>query len=373
MFNLDSRVIASCDHNLIRPLLTKFFPPELVVKIYSYGRDSFLKSLQHSKVKVEPDQITKNVSCFKNNLIFRNDLGNAAGFDKDGTLLNFNYNIGAGFALLGTVLNNPHTGNLFPCFGKKRNPWTPLHFSNSALNSLGLPSKGVYKLRENILKFRNSVEVINFPIGVSLMGHPLADEVAKLEGVLECMDVLADCIDFFEINESCPNTIHDAGFDALTVRVKKILQKRSEIVEYRPLIFKLADFGELSKTLLFYSEYGVDALSFTNTLKNYSNFIQNIDLRDLKLFNHYITKYQGGLSGQAIKEYTHQQIVKAAKFIKQEGLGIKLAHIGGLASKDDLERSRAIDSSIVVLRQWYTGLMQSMVNKEFKDLYPSVV
>lgn len=373
MFKIDSTLLASCDHNIIRPLLTKFFPPELVVKIYSYGRDSFLKSLQQSNVKVDVDQITKKVTCFKNNLIFRNDLGNAAGFDKDGTLLNFNYNIGAGFALLGTVLNNPHTGNLFPCFGTKRNPWTPLHFSNSALNSLGLPSKGVYKLKENILKFRNSVEIINFPIGVSLMGHPLADDAAKLDGVLQCMDVLADCIDFFEINESCPNTTHDSGFDALTIRVKNIIQKRSEMQQYRPLLFKLSDFGDLNKTLSFYSGYGVDALSFTNTLKNYSTFIQNIDRRDLKLFNHYITKYQGGLSGQAIKEFTQQQIVNAAKYIKEASLPIKLAHIGGLASKVDLEYSRAIDSNIVILRQWYTGLMQNMVNNELKDVYPSVV
>ena len=61
-------------------------------------------------------------------LTFRNDLGNAAGLDKDGSLLDFNYALGAGFTVVGTVLSEGHTGNVFSFFGGlwKGNVWTPL-------------------------------------------------------------------------------------------------------------------------------------------------------------------------------------------------------------------------------------------------------
>merc|ERR1719382_1012552 len=76
-------------------------------------------------------------------LRFRGDLGNSAGLDKDATLLDFSFDLGAGFAVVGTVLSEPHTGNLFPMWGGllSGNAWTPLADS--------------------------------FPIGVSIMGHPL--------------------------------------------------------------------------------------------------------------------------------------------------------------------------------------------------------
>ena len=78
-------------------------------------------------------------------LSFRNDLGNAAGLDKDGSLLEFSYELGAGYTVVGTVLSEPHTGNVFRFLGGlwEGNAWTPLPHSGAALNSLGLPSRGV--------------------------------------------------------------------------------------------------------------------------------------------------------------------------------------------------------------------------------------
>ena len=78
-------------------------------------------------------------------LAFRNDLGNSAGLDKDGSLLELSYALGAGFTVVGTVLSEAHTGNVFSFLGGvwSGNAWTPLPLSGAALNSLGLPSKGV--------------------------------------------------------------------------------------------------------------------------------------------------------------------------------------------------------------------------------------
>jgi dihydroorotate dehydrogenase len=50
-----------------------------------------------------------------------------------------------------------------------------------------------------------------FPIGVSIMGHPLEHGDAKLAGVVECVQKALPVADFLEINESCPNVKHHKG------------------------------------------------------------------------------------------------------------------------------------------------------------------
>ena len=67
------------------------------------------------------------------------------------------------------------------------NPWLPLPFSGAGLNSLGLPSKGVAKAMQNIAAFRAKWAPVDFPIGVSIMGHPAQAGQEKLDGVLECV------------------------------------------------------------------------------------------------------------------------------------------------------------------------------------------
>jgi len=95
---------------------------------------------------------------------------------------------GAGFAIIGTVLDAPHTGNVWSFGGFC--PWLPLPSGGNGLNSLGLPSKGCAKALENIQKFKDNhteEELAGFPIGLSIMGHPAKQGAAKLEGVLQCV------------------------------------------------------------------------------------------------------------------------------------------------------------------------------------------
>ena len=154
--------------HILRPYLARTLSPKFFTELYSTNRKGFLDKIQtllNYPVSTPRNEVN---AC---GLTFRNDLGNAAGLDKDGSLLKFNYFLGAGFAVVGTVLNKPHTGNLFPMGKKEHNPWTPLPNSHSALNSLGLPSLGVDKALENILKFRSDIPDKDFPIGLSVMGH----------------------------------------------------------------------------------------------------------------------------------------------------------------------------------------------------------
>jgi dihydroorotate dehydrogenase len=166
----------------LRPILAAVLPPWAVVFIYSASRTLYLKALGCSAFAPASGNYKKTTVM---GMTFRNDLGNAAGLDKDGSLLELNYRLGAGFALVGTVLNKPHTGNLEVM--KTFNPWVPLPASGNALNSLGLPSKGVDAAISNIKKFKAKFNPTDFPIGVSVMGHPAQAGEEKLQGVLDCV------------------------------------------------------------------------------------------------------------------------------------------------------------------------------------------
>eukprot|EP00483_Globobulimina_turgida_P005034 UN05044 len=119
---------------LLRPYMVKYLPAELVVFIYSFSRNTYLKCLAKCRVYNCNHLTDKSREITIMGLTFRNDLGNAAGLDKDGSLLNLSYEMGAGFAVVGTVLNRPHTGNLYmmKLFGwlplGRYNPWVPYHF-----------------------------------------------------------------------------------------------------------------------------------------------------------------------------------------------------------------------------------------------------
>ena len=124
----------------LRPTLAATLPAEAFICLYSATRTPFAKAMGKSAGK-QPASLPAGgaESVRVMGLSFRNDLGNAAGLDKDGSLLDFNYAIGAGYTVVGTVLSEPHTGNLFSFLGGlwRGNAWTPLPLSGGALNSLG--------------------------------------------------------------------------------------------------------------------------------------------------------------------------------------------------------------------------------------------
>jgi hypothetical protein len=198
---------AKLDHDWIRPALTGCLPTRVTTALYSCTRGLFLSAL--ARGQFEPVTSPPGASRRVMGLLFRNDLGNAAGLDKDGMMLEWFWRSGAGFCVVGTVLDSPHTGNnwIFGSFC----PWLPLPGAGNGLNSLGLPSKGVQKALDNISRFRaghSEEELRGFPIGLSVMGHPAKHGDEKLQGVLECVRKACAVVDFIELNESCPNVDH---------------------------------------------------------------------------------------------------------------------------------------------------------------------
>lgn len=348
------------EHKL-RPLAARSLSPKFFMELYSANRKKFISSITTALKEPIANPEYKKTVC---GLEFRNDLGNAAGLDKDGSLLEFNYFLGAGFAIVGTVLNKPHTGNLFKVRKKECNPWTPLPHSHSALNSLGLPSLGIDRSISNIAAFKEKYDTQGFPIGLSIMGHPLQEGEEKLEGILECVEKAVGVADFIEINESCPNVQHKAD-DGLDKRLKAI----TEIKKSTPIFVKLGSLGDTDKTIKAMDACKVDGLVLLNTQKDYDLYRPKLNKSDWKIFDYYTKEFQGGLSGEIIRETSFESVTKASTKIKELGSNLQLIHVGGINTKEDMSQSR----QIAPLREWYTGFMEHLGNKKPNQVYPEMV
>lgn len=328
-----------------------------------------IKHWQNINIKVEPPR--HPVTLFKNKLTFRNDLGNAAGLDKDGTLLEFNYKMGAGFAVVGTVLSSPHSGNLISTLKGTANPWTPLPYSQSALNTLGLPSIGIDKTLDNIKRFQDKFSPKDFPIGLSLMAHPKLPNEKKADDLMKLFKKSKDVVDFIEINESCPNVGHKDGLKDLEGLKEKMkaINSLQEASHYTPTLYKFSQIPNPSEILPEFDSLNVDGIVAVNTQKDYKIFEKKIAPEDKSLFNYYIFNYQGGLSGKAIRSFSFNEVKKASDVIKEKNLNLELIHIGGISTSEDIQESRKMAN----LREWYTGFMEAIGKYSFNEVYKKVL
>ena len=357
------------DHKIRGPL-SKIISPKQFVKIYSSTRSWYLDQLSTTNIKSNaPLKMTEFLG-----INFRNDLGPAAGMDKDGDLLAFNYLIGAGFATIGTVLSHPNEGNLIDgFFGKKVNPWTPLPYSESAINTMGLPQKGIDYVIEKVETFKEKFQPENFPIEINIMEHPKQQGEEKFQNLLRCAQKALTIADILVYNDSCPNVHHSQEVNEKREKIKSLVNLRNDYVKFVPIFIKLRDFGSVEETVRFYSELGVDGLEGTNTQINYDQLRNNIHQHDQKIFDYYTQNNKGGVSGKAIEDFSYNEIQKASREIKSQGSGLKLIHTGGIGTPQAMQRSRALDPQIVKLRKWYTRFFSQLATKPTEEIYKKMV
>ena len=351
--------------------LSRVLPADAYIFFYSFlGRNWTLNQLKKSNLNIS---IVKQSVKFKN-LIFRNDLGNAAGLDKDGELLPFNYALGSGFAIVGTVLDHSHKGNLFsfgPWQTLKTNVWTPLPHSNSAINSFGLPSKGIDMALKNINRFKRDYRPVDFPIGISLMAHPQEESEQQINGVKTSIQKSAGIIDFIELNESCPNVEHSQDQDQgnFYERLLAYVTCRNRYAPGTPLMVKVKNAENQKLLLKIIHELKIDGLVCFNSQTNYTKLRNNLADKDQRLFDYYTKKYRGGVSGKIIYQQNFQELKKIKKEIDAAQLNIPLVHVGGISSFSDIKQSR----KVAFLRQWYTGLMEKIIREKIEDIYPTTL
>ncbi|XP_030622338.1 dihydroorotate dehydrogenase (quinone), mitochondrial [Chanos chanos] len=272
---------------------------------------------------------------------FRNPIGIAAGFDKNGEAVDGLYKLGFGFVEVGTVTPKPQDGNPKPRVFR-------LETDKAVINRYGFNSCGLSVVQER-LKARQTMQEeltkAGLPLGINLgKNKQSSDAVADyLEGVR----TLGPLADYLVVNVSSPNTpgLRDLqGKEELRHLLAKVLRERDSLGENQPpVVVKIApdltakDKQDIAEVI---TELGVDGLIVSNTTVSRPDTLQDPN-----------SKEGGGLSGKPLKELSTHTVREMYALTQGK---VPIVGVGGVASgQDALDKIRA-GASLV---QLYTALV----------------
>ena len=289
----------------------------LLRKIYSYENPTLEKELFGIK--------------------FKNPVGLAAGFDKNGKYINELSNLGFGFIEIGTITPKPQQGN-----PKKR--LFRIQNDSAIINRLGINNDGSYICADR-LKKNNSDVVIGGNIGKNTT---TSNENADAD-YIQNFETLHQYVNYFVLNVSCPNVsnftkLQDVEFlKKLVPQLKKI---NSTKPKKKPILIKISpdlNQDQLDETIDLILSENLDGIIATNTTTKRENLKTNKSKIE-KIGN-------GGLSGEPLKKKSTEVI----RYIYKKTSGnLPIIGVGGIMnSKDALDKIEAGADLI----QLYTGFI----------------
>lgn len=129
-------------------------------------------------------------------LKFKNPVGLAAGFDKDGKYMHLMAGLGFGFLELGTVTPKPQEGNPKPRLFR-------LPGDRALINRLGFNNEGVDALVRRLKAWKKPSGLI---IGGNIGKNKTTPNERAVEDYCICFEALHPHVDYFVVNVSSPNT-----------------------------------------------------------------------------------------------------------------------------------------------------------------------
>jgi len=120
--------------------------------------------------------------------------GIAAGFDKNGMLLNELEDFGFGFVEIGTVTPKPQEGNPKPRLFR-------LKKDQAIINRMGFNNDGVEQIANRLKKKKTKLI-----IGGNIGKNKLTPNENAVDDYIICFNKLFDVVDYFVVNVSSPNT-----------------------------------------------------------------------------------------------------------------------------------------------------------------------
>lgn len=127
---------------------------------------------------------------------FKNPVGLAAGFDKDGKNIEELASLGFGFIEVGTVTPKPQEGNQKPRMFR-------LPKDEAIINRMGFNNEGVDALVNRLKKIKNRDEIV---IGGNIGKNKITPNEEAERDYVYCFESLFNYVDYFVVNVSSPNT-----------------------------------------------------------------------------------------------------------------------------------------------------------------------
>ena len=271
---------------------------------------------------------------------FKNPVGLAAGFDKNGVGAGVWSYFGFGFAELGTITWQAQKGNPKPRLFR-------IAQEKAALNRMGFNNEGAEKFLRTINKQKipapgNRPCVLGINLGKSKI-TPLQEAYKDYTLSLE---LLAHLSDYAVINVSSPNT---PGLRSLqgTKEIKKLIRSLKDLSNCPPLLIKIAPdltndaIDEVARVA---KENGIDGIIAINTSLN------RFHLNNLKIkTGNTLEEEDGGLSGLPLQKRGLEVISRLRKSTHND---LPLIGVGGISSARSAWERIAAGASLI---QIYTG------------------
>ena len=319
--------------SIIRPLLFRL-PTETA---HEFGID-FLKF--GLKSKAAQSFVAEKFACNefgdlqRFNLKFRNPLGIAAGFDKNGVAVNQLAALGFGFVEIGTVTFNPQKGNEKPRMFR-------LPEDQALINRLGFNNEGTVRVVERLKKISP-----NCILGVNIGKNKDVSNEDALDNYLKSFELASEVADYVAVNVSSPNTPHLRELqkaDALE-ELLKALQKRNQELRAKPLLVKIApdlSEAEIEAIVDIALRLNLDGIIATNTtIKR-----ENLKAKNVESIG------SGGLSGKPLNDRSNEVIRQIYRFSKGN---LPIIGVGGVFDAEDAFEKIASGACLI---QSYTGFI----------------
>jgi len=323
--------------SLVRPLLFSL-PPETAHEIALHSLSLLRPKVIHDFVAKRLDAENR-INCF--GLSFRNPVGLAAGFDKNGIALQPLASLGFGFIEAGTVTFHPQPGNPRPRLFR-------LSQDQALINRAGFNNEGAAAFAQRVTHERPDC-VLGVSIGKSKI-TPLAEATADY---LASFDLVYNVADYIAINVSSPNTPQlrelqqsdqlASLLTALQSRREELQQQHQKLV---PLLVKLSpdlEQRDLEAIVAVIERLNIDGIIATNTTVSRDN-LRTCPARVAACG-------EGGLSGKPLRNRATKMI---AQLYQLTGGRIPLIGVGGIFDAEDAWEKIAAGASLV---QLYTGLI----------------
>ncbi|MBB6500158.1 quinone-dependent dihydroorotate dehydrogenase [Pedobacter cryoconitis] len=326
-------------YRLIKPIFFKFDPEKVhyfVVQRLKWFHEHFPlgKTIIRSSFDIHIKGLEREVFGIK----FRNPVGLAAGFDKNGEYIEALSDLGFGFIEVGTVTPLPQPGNDQPRMFR-------LTEDEAIINRMGFNNKGVDTLAERlrVLKLKDKSIVIGGNIGKN-KNTPNEDAVSDY---VKCFDRLFDVVDYFVVNVSSPNTPGLRALqekEPLTLLLKTLQERNHKDGVSRPILLKIAPDltnEQLDDIVEIVMEAGIAGVIATNTTISREGLHTPAE----------IAGEAGGLSGRPLTLRSTEVIRYLAQ---KSNKAFPIIGVGGIHSPQDAKDKLEAGASLV---QLYTGFI----------------
>lgn len=319
--------------NLVFPILSQFDPEKIhyftmdcLKFLYRFpGGKAALKALfqfEHPKLEREFSGIR-----------FKNPVGLAAGFDKNGEWVDELAALGFGFVEVGTVTPVAQDGNPKPRLFR-------LKKDKALINRMGFNNKGLDKLVENLRKRKSDIIV-----GGNLGKNKITENHLAVNDYVKTYTALKDWVDYFVVNVSSPNTpgLRDLQEKGPLLEILQALQKENAEAK-KPIFLKIAPdltFSQLDDIIEIVEESKIAGIIATNTT------LSRVGLNTGKPEVDSIGN--GGLSGEPLKERATEVI----SYIRNKS-SIPMIGVGGIHSAESAEEKLKAGAGLI---QVYSGFI----------------